>query len=224
MPSLPSSHKHGKVVNCSSDSLKLGLTRCEWESGPHMRPNPGSAENTDFLWKKGEFLTADISKTGRSTARIRVKGKNTRSCRLYFDSRPIFRYDVLMPDTNRFLVKGMQKGYEVSPSGVKEVRLWSRTWENEFVVDVDWSNSTGAISPAEGNDLQGRIACEWNEYESGMVDNGPFNKPPGQRLVATDGTKPKIPALEEVLNFLPDWAVVSKAADGLVEAWAPFTL
>jgi hypothetical protein len=42
--------------------------------------------------------------------------------------------------------------------------------------------------------------------------------------LADDGHRPKIPALEEVLAFLPDWAVVSKYADGLVEAWAPFSL
>lgn len=113
----------------------------------------------------------------------------------------------------------MQKGYEVPASGIKEVRLWSRTWENEFVVDVDWSKSTGE---ADESRLEGRIACEWSEYESAMVDNGPLEKwPPSEDA---DDCRAKIPAFEEVLHFLPHWAVVSKAADGLVEAWAPFVV
>jgi hypothetical protein len=37
------------------------------------------------------------------------------------------------------------------------------------VVDVDWRDETT---------LKGRIACEWNEYESAMVDNGPLEKRP----------------------------------------------
>ena len=34
----------------------------------------------------------------------------------------------------------------------------------------------------------------------------------------------KIPALEEILTFLPRWAVVSKAAAGLVEAFVDFSI
>ena len=49
----------------------------------------------------------------------------------------------------------------------------------------------------------------WNEYESGS---------------AGGGSGGKIPAYEEVLRTIPRWTVVSKATDGLVEVWAPFTV
>jgi len=227
VPILPSSRKEHKPIACVSDPSKRGLTKCEWESGQSMKPVPGTAtighgpSKDQNIWKKGEFFKANVRKTGASTARFLVKGRNTRSCRLYFDSHPIFRYDVLASDGSSFLSsgKGMQKGYEIPPSGIKEVRLWSRTWENEFVVDVDWSSST---RQADETVTEGRIACEWNEYESAMVDNGPLAKRP--RKGEEDDSRAKIPAFEEVLHFLPHWAVVSKAADGLVEAWAPFVL
>ena len=34
----------------------------------------------------------------------------------------------------------------------------------------------------------------------------------------------KIPAFEEVLRFLPEWAVSSKQDDGLVEVLTPFSI
>jgi hypothetical protein len=229
VPILPSSQQNPKSLTCGPNPSKRGLTKCEWESGPSMKPVPGTASiehapSTDQTkWEKGEFFKADVRKTGGSTARFHVRGRNTRSCRLYFDSHPIFRYDVPAsdgsdPSSNG---KGMQKGYEMPASGIKEVRLWSRTWENEFVVDVDWSKSTGE---ADESRLEGRIACEWSEYESAMVDNGLLEKRPPSEGEDADDCRAKIPAFEEVLHFLPHWAVVSKAADGLVEAWAPFVV
>jgi hypothetical protein len=110
----------------------------------------------------------------------------------------------------------MQGGYEVSEDGVSEVRLWSRTWGKEWVVDVDF----GGRVEGEGK-IKGRVACEWVEYESATVgvyeseqeENG---RGRGRRING------KIPALEEVLTFLPRWATVTKLTDGLVEVWSAF--
>jgi len=97
---------------------------------------------------------------------------------------------------------------------VHELTLWSRTWGRTFVVDVDWAKKAKAnsdVGSASGNDtVKGRAACEWMEYESATAGG--------------EGSGGKIPALEEVLAFLPKWAVVSKMTDGLVEAWGPFSI
>ncbi|KDR83005.1 hypothetical protein GALMADRAFT_57870 [Galerina marginata CBS 339.88] len=124
-----------------------------------------------------------------SSSRLRVKGMYTRACRLYFDSSPVHEYSV----------RSSRRLSRVGPKGVKDVRLWSRTWENEFRVDVDWANGTHR---GETVGMNGRIACEWEVGD----------------------TTPKIPALEEVLAFLPEWATVSKFGDGLVEAWTKFSV
>ena len=231
LPYLPSSQQHGKEIQCAPDPVKIGLTKCQWESGAKLVPTPGFANLTKTpeddvkgtKWETGEFFKAHVTKTGPSTARIQIQGKNTRSCRVYFDSGPIFRYRVLSSENGipAPTGKGMQKGYEVPQAGVKEVRLWSRTWEKEFIVDVGWGvtiskDDGGQDTPAPTDGMKGRVGCEWNEYESALVDSGPWD---------TDNvSKAKIPALEEVLAFLPEWAVATKASDGLVEAWAPFTL
>jgi len=227
-----------------------------------MMPVPGTFDGDDDVnWNEGQFPKAGVERVGASSARIGVKGRNTRSCRVYFDSAPVYQYVVRPPGrnarqgaaddgdlTNEYDAgvagrKGMQEGYEVGPTGVKEVRLWSRTWGRAFVVDVNW----GQYAPPEGSStnrsvsvesaLRGRIACEWAEYESPMVDHGTVLGVNGTQAdygkgaymgmglaEEFDGLRPKVPALEEVLAFLPDWAVVSKHADGLVEAWAPFSL
>ena len=110
----------------------------------------------------------------------------------------------------------MQKGYEVGKVGASEVRLWSRKWDREFVIDFEWEDDDGR----EGEGITGRIACEWVEYESGNLDNGD-----GQWDLQSGGDeRAKIPAFEEVLAFLPEWAVASKTTDGLVEAWSPFSV
>ncbi|KIM36881.1 hypothetical protein M413DRAFT_448815 [Hebeloma cylindrosporum] len=258
IPYLPSSQENGKDVLCKADDSKTGLLTCEWDSGsPHMMPVPGTFEGDEDAdnWKEGQFFKAGAERVGVSSARIAVKGRNTRSCRVYFDSAPVHQYVVWPPGRNvrqggglellddRYGAEvggwtGMQEGYEVGPTGVKEVRLWSRTWGRAFVVDVNWSNyalpdgsSTNRSSSVQSA-FQGRIACEWVEYESAMVDHGTTLGVNGTQVegrymgmsLADDGRRPKIPALEEVLAFLPDWAVVSKYGDGLVEAWAPFSV
>jgi len=246
IPHLPSSQADGKDIQCTKDESKAGLVTCEWESGPRMMPVPGTfdGDEDDFNWKAGQFFKAGVERVGGSSARIAVKGKNTRSCRVYFDSAPVYQYVVRPPgrDVRQDLDSGygagvggwtgMQEGYEVGPTGVKEVRLWSRTWGRAFVLDVNWGHYTPPEDSSVNRSatiesaLQGRIACEWAEYESAMVDHGTvlgINATMGMGP-ANDGRRAKIPALEEVLAFLPDWAVVSKYADGLVEAWAPFSL
>lgn len=94
----------------------------------------------------------------------------------------------------------MQPRYEVPVEGIKELRIWSRTWDKNITVDVEL---------AQTSETSGRIACEWNEYESGTVG------------IPTGG---KIPAFEEVLTFLPKWAAVTKLTDGLVEVSSKFTI
>jgi len=107
-------------------------------------------------WKGGQFFKADVE-TGDS-ARINVN-KNTRAYRVRFDGAPVYEYVVRPPSPDAQQGsggrgdlkshcggggvggrKGMQEGYEVGPTGVKMVRLWSRTWGREFELDVEWCN------------------------------------------------------------------------------------
>lgn len=126
-------------------------------------------------------------------ARFTITGENTRACRIYFD-KPIEYVRVHGASHDGAL----QRGYEPNPEGGTVIKLWSRTWDRKFVVDVGLGDSD-----RDGGDKArtGRVACEYSENLDG-----------------------RIPALEEIGLFLPGWAVVTKQDDGLVEAYHNFKL
>jgi hypothetical protein len=181
---------------------------------------------------------------------IGVRGVNSRSCRIYADSGVIRRFRVLpgngdtdFPEFEKFEQLGldevgwdMQPGYELPEAGIQQVRLWSRMWDREFVVELDWeapknkdekfglqTQRSPSLTPSlslEDDDeeddsqyFQGRVACEWSEYESGTI---------GESRRVSRGAR--IPAYEEVLANLPKWVVASKIDDGLVEVWGKMIL
>ena len=172
---------------------------CEWGGGTGMRPVAGNWNgwNND---NTTEYFDASVTRLGPTSARITVKGRNTRSCRIYFGNQPIYEYVIRSSDG-----VGEKKG-EVGTRGIMELILWSRTWDREFVVDFKWSSRTGLP-------MSGRVGCEWAEYESAAIDHG-----------TGGGVSGKIPAFEEVLMYLPEWVVSSKQDDGLVEVFAPFSV
>ena len=197
---LPSSS--GKEVKC--EESPIGLTNCTWPVDEDWFPSPGG--NTSSGW-----VTGDIERVNGKTsqAMIKVRGTNTRGCRIYFD-QPIYDYRVRAFDGGRW--DGTQEdGYEVPPEGVTTLFLWSRTWDRNFEVEVTFGPE--GVDPAPP--LSGKLACEYSEYASGIAGTG------GTKRLENEG---RIPAFEEMLRFLPKWAVVTKAADGLVEVSRSFSL
>ncbi|KAG1793225.1 hypothetical protein EV424DRAFT_1606114 [Suillus variegatus] len=193
IPRFPSAFD--QPINCTNAPDKLGLQTCKWEVGDAFVPSPGRNKRhygqgpTSSLEK---WVTTSIKRTGPNSARIKVQGLNTRSCTLEFAGKRVKRFS-LSGDGG----KGLQGGSEVPEDGLEQIRLWSRDWEKEFEVDVDFAGS-------EDEKATGRVSCGWAEYESATVGGG-----------RTGG---KIPSLEEVLLFLPEWAVVTKSSAALFDA------
>lgn len=218
---LPSAQ--GKQVECLKSHVKPGLAACSWPSGDDMIPQPGSAPervallnttnmtSTSLLhpdaFGSTKFFHAEVLRTSPTSARITIQGRNTRNCRLYFSNRMIVKYTI------EGAMHGMQPPYVIRDPGIIELRLWSRKWDKQFVVNVEWRDYIGL-----GEGLKGKVACEWAEYASASASV------PGQGEDPAEGgfRSAKIPAFEEVLSFLPTWVVVSKLTDGLVEAWEYF--
>ena len=180
LPTIPSMSN----PNCTTDLIKLDLRSCKFAGLP---PNVVPHVSKGF---KGhdELITFNATRLTDSTGRITVRGLNTRACRLYF-SDPITGLSVKGGQAE------FQEKYPIPAGGLKEVRLWSRTWDKEFEVVVAWEGKVRAEK------ISGRVACEWSEMHEG-----------------------RIPALDEIVNFLPSWAVVTKYADGLVEGYKSFEL
>ncbi|KAG0693423.1 hypothetical protein DFH29DRAFT_396814 [Suillus ampliporus] len=200
IPRFPSAFD--RAINCTEAPDKLGLQTCKWEVGDAFVPSPGGRNHphgqipASSLEKKGKWMTTSIERTGSNSARIKVQGLNTRSCTLQFSNRRVKNFHI-SGDGGKVL----QGGSEVPEDGLEQIRLWSRDWEKEFEVDVDFAGS-------EDEKAKGRVSCGWAEYESATVGGG-----------RTGG---KIPSLEEVILFLPEWAVVTKSSAALFDAGREF--
>ncbi|KAK7038111.1 peptide hydrolase [Favolaschia claudopus] len=192
VPKLPSSI--GQNVTCGQTGLtrQVGLETCSWNS--QLLPSPDGRSHISPVMRS-RWMDPIVTRLSDHSARIRVRGINTRGCRLYFDNKRITRHKALGWEDD------IIPQFPPPADGVNQLYLWSREWEPTFTVDVEW----------EGDEsLEGRVACEWAEYESGSI--------------GVDSTTGKIPALEEVLTFFPQWATVTKALDGLVEAYVRFSI
>ncbi|KAL4965152.1 M28 family metallopeptidase [Aspergillus stella-maris] len=164
----------GQNVTCDTWGDRV---KCSWPGIP-----PHVVDGDKAL---SEWLSYEITKSTEkpNKAQITVSGQNTRACKLLFDT-PVktihvadSAYDSRFPSS--------------SPKGVKEIRLWSRTWENSWTVDLEWFS----FGSEEFESLTGQVVCLWSDYNQ-----------PGA-----------IPALDEVRQYGPAWVAVSKVADGLVE-------
>ena len=204
---LPSSWNQD--VECTTDlsGRWLGLVTCSWEGDLDTIPYPGGSSQRPWL-------TVDAERLGPTKVRLEVQGKSARACRVYFDEFQIT--NILSTDGGNVQLS-LNPPPLVSPETNGSVlRYWSRKWGKKFVVELDLNETQG--KDEDSQILRGRVGCEWAEYESGIVGldlNG---------LEKEGYRNPKIPALEEVFRFLPQWAIVSKAADGLVEAWSDFAI
>ncbi|PFH45757.1 hypothetical protein AMATHDRAFT_157929 [Amanita thiersii Skay4041] len=211
---LPSSWR--KILVCSTETSGrwIGLDTCSWDSGADMMPYPGGSPQQPWL-------SVSAERTGDMTIRIEVKGKNARACRDSFDERQIVTYSLSGDEQTPRL--RLTRAYPGVPGS--SIKFWSREWGKQFAVEIElysmWAGKPiDDVEESATDDglVRGRIACEWAEYETGMI---------GLDLNELEGRgfrKPQIPALEEVFRFLPPWATVSKTAEGLVEAWSEFVV
>lgn len=179
---IPSSSGHNVV--CDSRFFG-GLHKCSWEGlYPNVVDRHGHDNNS---WVSYNVSRPDHSKT---KARFEISGRNTRACKLKFDS-PIQDYSIAGSAVDDRLP-------HTSSNGVSEIRLWSRTWENAWTVDLEWDPERLSNSSA----LQGRVICLWSD----------------------DNHMGVIPALDEIRQYAPVWVAISKLQDGLVEASYAFSV
>lgn len=209
IPHIPSAAS-GPIF-CTDSTRNLLFMQCSWPNLPEMMPSPGGGFNTTWI-------TTNITRANATSVHFSITPTNSRACRILFDT----------PSVISFAVKGSRSSYttEKQDEALVELRLWSRTWERTFEVDI--THEEGSNIP-----FSGRVLCEWVEYESSMAglptahahlsSSGIAKRETSKSLNGPRFTA-KIPAFEEVLRSLPRWATVVKASDGLVQAWITFTI
>ena len=199
LPELPSAS--GKSVKCYNAPDKVGLQTCTWEVEPEMVPSPGG-QDTPHDGVNVPWVSYSLDRTETNSARITVQGLNTRFCTLEFTNRRISKFSVVGDED-----QGLQEGYEIPEEGIRQIQLWSRDFGKQFDVNVRWKDED--VSEPD-DEVQGRVSCGWDEYERATIGGG--------------WSGGKIPALEEVIQYLPEWAVVSKSTSGLFHAGMAFSL
>ncbi|KAK8136032.1 hypothetical protein PG984_003972 [Apiospora sp. TS-2023a] len=150
--SLPSTA--GQEIVKQTSSARSDLTEYSWKGlAPRVVPTNGTLppEKTYSQW-----LSLNVTRAkGLNNASIRVSGRNTRSCRIYFD-RPV----------DDIVVKGSDEDPRfprIGEAGSKELRLWSRQWGQPWDVTFSWKSSKGKNVGEEGMD--GRVVCLWNDQD-----------------------------------------------------------
>ena len=174
----------GQPLHCgdTTTAARKGLTSCQWHGlTPHVVPDDysalrkGSGKN---LSSYKDWLSVTATHNG-SSAIVSLRGLNTKQCRLRFENAV----------AEVHIEGGAQDSRPVVPEGGSEqVRLFSRTWDKDFRVNVTWSGGESA----EGQKV--RAECLWADA----------NMP---------GT---IPAFDELKRFEPVWAALTKVDDGFV--------
>ncbi|KAJ5587047.1 uncharacterized protein N7459_002812 [Penicillium hispanicum] len=172
--------------------------QCPWPGPePHVVPSDDTSEESSGPSKDWvSFNITHPEDPHPSSVRFEISGKNTRSCRITMDRHPIVNFSVVgssAPD-ERFL--------HPSSDGLHEIRLWSRTWQNKWTVDVDFSQHDTGPYLTDDSKIKGHVSCIWSDINT-----------PGL-----------IPALDEVKQYAPAWVALTKWKDGLVEAYREFEL
>jgi len=171
---------------------RAGLQSCYWH-GLHPQVVPdgyaalskGNKSVEDQPYSR--WVEYNVTSTN-STASFSFKGLNTKQCRLVFD-RPAKEVRIDGAPTDPHFKT-------VSDDRTYQVRLFSRTWDKLFNVNVTWPKDQAAKGQT------GKIMCMWSD---------------ANQL----GT---IPAYDEIRRFEPFWSAVTKGDDGLVEGWKSFEI
>ncbi|KJZ77234.1 Putative zinc metalloprotease [Hirsutella minnesotensis 3608] len=205
MASLPTAG--GKYIDCQKTDGD-SLVDCRYDAST-LPPDPANGKELERV----VTVEAERSPDGRS-ARLQIHALNSRIC--YLDtSRPVYG----------FSVEGGGKRddrFGTFPAdGLQRLQIWRRTWDGAWNVTLQLSqdgfsrvedgtalgDTTGpareagngelkfrSVGAAANNSLEVSVSCAWDDANEAA----------------------KIPAFHEIIRFMPDWAVVTKQATGLV--------
>ncbi|KAI0034889.1 hypothetical protein K488DRAFT_44533 [Vararia minispora EC-137] len=197
---LPSSQAANASLACADKGRRPGLATCSWTVSSRWHPS---------VSRNGTWIQARAVRVNVTTARFNVRGENTRACRVSVANRTLRRFRVRSDTEHKWTEYTLPGTEDALP--VRELRLWSRTWDDAFEAEIVFTEDNGGP-------IEGHVSCDWAEYAGGWT-GGIASRPP-----VNGRTGAWIPALEEVLAFLPEWAVVTKIDDGLVLAESGFLL
>jgi hypothetical protein len=133
-------------LNCTFSAmppLPKELDTCTWNG-----LQPKSASGLPATWMNA---SATLVKPGY--ANFRIQASESRFCKIHFAS-----------SVKNVHVNGssgaFQQRWPIPSEGLRDLQLWSRTWDKEFLLNVGWDGDSG---------LSGRISCGWDDISMGKI-------------------------------------------------------
>ena len=195
--SLPSAA--GQTPVCQPSLRARDLTECSWIGlTPHVVSDPKLGYK-EWLSFNATRLPSNntVSNSWTSTSRRKALSK-AHFLVMGHDTRAckiLFSQPILDVSIAGENPEPDSRFQRIAENGSRELRLWSRTWQRTWNIDVAWSET-------ETVGLNGTVVCLWSDANDIEV----------------------IPALHEAKRFVPNWVVLSKLQDGLVEGSKRFAI
>ncbi|PHH50427.1 Vacuolar membrane protease [Ceratocystis fimbriata CBS 114723] len=196
--SIPASA--GVPVVCDDKDSRAGLVGCKFNTTDKLSTIPSPVPGYEGMTK--DFIAINVTRvaSGARKASLSINGMNTKACFVRFNA-PIKKFGVASsgPWDERF---------SPVPEEVCQVKLWRRDWQKSWTLDVEWTAEAEAEAKTEVSAtgskgrIGGEVVCIWSDAN----------------------VRGNIPVLDQLLAFAPEWAAITKRAEGLVEGTRSFTL
>jgi hypothetical protein len=194
----------GQQIECFASASRTTLKDCRYDASL-LPPDLANGEKLEDL------VTVQASKSGNGKSIIvALDALNTRTC--YLDtSSPFFG----------FSVEGGGKRDERFGSfpreGLQHIQLWRRDWEGAWNVTLQLGgNGLATVQDSAEDAHAGVLADDSGNEELKMRAIDEFSVTARCLWSDANGVK-TIPALHEVKQYMPSWAIVTKKSVGLVE-------
>ncbi|PNY26875.1 Peptide hydrolase [Tolypocladium capitatum] len=177
----------GQEIKCVASEVP-GLVDCLYDASS-LPPNPADGEKLESLVSVKTAKSSD----GRSV-NLGIDALNTRMC--YIDvSDPVFGFSVEGGGArdDRFGA--------LPADGFQHLQIWRRTWDGHWDVTLQLTDggraaaASSASASQEVKPLEVTVRCAWDDANKAA----------------------KIPALHELMKYMPNWAIVTKKTHGLVQ-------
>ncbi|KAF9870773.1 peptidase family m28 family [Colletotrichum karsti] len=209
----------GQTPQCQKGA-SLQLSACTFDGAAVPPKLTGSLFNDFSKDKYADLVTVNVSRSNsKYKARLDIDAKDTKHCTLIFPNDQITQFSVHGNPGIEPLLGRMPN------AGVGVISLWRREWSKPWTVDIEWDGSKDSSSSSSDTSSPAASAVTGTSEELRVRETAAQG--PAGRIVcdwSDANVLGAIPALDEVLQYAPDWVAVTKMDVGLVQGRQEFVI
>ncbi|OLN89797.1 Vacuolar membrane protease [Colletotrichum chlorophyti] len=186
----------GKHIECSNGA-RGSLSECSYNASSVLPKLTPSLVFGDFAKQKyAGLVTVETTSNSSTSASLRIDAEESKECEIIFGGSLESVNVRGSAGIDPLLSKPLPKG------NLRHATLWRRDLSKPWVVDIKWQpgavwGNRPAYLPSERHAM---ITCQWSDVN----------------------TRGVIPAFDEIVQFAPDWAAITKGTVGLVRGHKVF--